>query len=577
MDKQALDDVPLWNALGLKRDFLASEVDAAFLSRNQGELETIAWNVLRDPYYSELYREYPSSALLKRAGFFRAVPDPKKYILESNNNSGLLFYSTPVGKIVNNLSRSEPEKESVVLLTTGGFSPIHDGHIQMMERAKEEMTRLGYNVVGGYLSPSHDQYVNFKCNGQAACHAGIRTAEVVKKIQDSTWLSIDPWESYYNTRATNFTEVLEHLEQYLTKVIGPANIKVAYVFGGDNAEFVWAFLKKGMAICVERYGAFPQFETCENEPAHENGRIFFVTNKTNEATLSSTEIRKSKAASNSEDPKGIYFVRNDFDLATKNMADRSDKNVFLSDLLKTFRKRISPNVAEIVLSSVEEQLDLTKAYLQNSKTVSLDLYYKGNCQLNLSRAFDLSDFQAKAGSVVVRPGAKLAENIEDVSPDDRICLVDDDISTGATTNFAKRLLLKYGISPSTLASIAQLTVGNAALYDVNDVRDFVIGSENGGLVVRLPCGDVARAPYVLPYVSPHFRAKISPENELNFSLDIWRLNFHLFRKYPDHRLANCDKYFRRLMKLVGFSDDCSLADICLWHLEELTKRSSVLW
>ena len=40
--------------------------------------------------------------------------------------------------------------------------------------------------------------------------------------------------------------------------------------------------------------------------------------------------------------------------------------------------------------------------------------------------------------------------------------------------------------------------------------------QNGGLVVRLPNGEIARAPYMLPYVSLKSRAKIniSKEKEL---------------------------------------------------------------
>ena len=79
----------------------------------------------------------------------------KKYKVANN----LSLLTTPVSKLID---FKEKKENPVVLLSTGGFDPIHDGHIYMMEFAKEALEKKGYHVIGGYLSPSHESYVSTK-------------------------------------------------------------------------------------------------------------------------------------------------------------------------------------------------------------------------------------------------------------------------------------------------------------------------------------------------------------------------------------------------------------------------------
>ena len=55
-----------------------------------------------------------------------------------------------------------PSARRVVLLTTGAMNPVHLGHLNAMHRARQHMTSLGYHVVGGFMSPTHDNYVRPK-------------------------------------------------------------------------------------------------------------------------------------------------------------------------------------------------------------------------------------------------------------------------------------------------------------------------------------------------------------------------------------------------------------------------------
>jgi hypothetical protein len=64
-----------------------------------------------------------------------------------------------------------PSVHRIVLLTTGAMNPVHLGHLNAMERARQHMTSLGYHVVGGFMSPTHDDYVRPKMMKQVPCRA----------------------------------------------------------------------------------------------------------------------------------------------------------------------------------------------------------------------------------------------------------------------------------------------------------------------------------------------------------------------------------------------------------------------
>ena len=90
----------------------------------------------------------------------------------------------------------EDDEELAILLTTGSLNPIHTGHIDMMNFAKTELesykkNSTKYTVIGGFMSPSHDEYVRTK-------PSYIRSDDRVKMIkiavQDSNWIECDEWE-----------------------------------------------------------------------------------------------------------------------------------------------------------------------------------------------------------------------------------------------------------------------------------------------------------------------------------------------------------------------------------------------
>ena len=83
----------------------------------------------------------------------------------------------------------------------------------MMELAKKELEKEGYDVVGGYFSPSHEDYVSTKPDYNSCL--GKRLFQCQKAVENSSWLMIDPWESMYTHTYINFTSVIDRLEKYL--------------------------------------------------------------------------------------------------------------------------------------------------------------------------------------------------------------------------------------------------------------------------------------------------------------------------------------------------------------------------
>jgi nicotinic acid mononucleotide adenylyltransferase len=175
--------------------------------------------------------------------WFKNLLDPEEagWFQESHNTFdkfGEQWAMTPSHKLLD----SEGQ-EDIILLSTGGYAPIHDGHIAMMEAAKIHMESKGFRVRGGYVSPGHDDYV--------VTHKGVklfspeRLAYANHKLKDHLWLMVDPWESVGCTCSVNFTAVIDHLE----KTIG---CRVCYVVGSDNARFSLTFQDRGLLCIVRR-------------------------------------------------------------------------------------------------------------------------------------------------------------------------------------------------------------------------------------------------------------------------------------------------------------------------------------
>lgn len=81
----------------------------------------------------------------------------------------VIFRTMPAGKrempaqvIDGNVVKSDGKRPPCVLVTTGALNPVHLGHLEMLERAKRTMEENGYEVLAGWISPSHEGYVQWQ-------------------------------------------------------------------------------------------------------------------------------------------------------------------------------------------------------------------------------------------------------------------------------------------------------------------------------------------------------------------------------------------------------------------------------
>lgn len=89
----------------------------------------------------------------------------------------------------------ENKNNPAILLATGAFSPIHRGHLEMFKDAKQYLESNGYNVIKGYISPKHNDYVASKTSDYLDIDERIEL--INKAIKDSGlgWIEIFDWES----------------------------------------------------------------------------------------------------------------------------------------------------------------------------------------------------------------------------------------------------------------------------------------------------------------------------------------------------------------------------------------------
>ncbi|ETO17249.1 hypothetical protein RFI_20080 [Reticulomyxa filosa] len=153
---------------------------------------------------------------------------------------------TPLTKLVTQWKKKKKKeakekqpKRCAVLLTTGSLNPIHKGHIEMMEKAKEELERNDKDVyvIGGYLSPSHDDYVSGKFSGHDFYNAKTRSHFVDLCVTNHDWLACDQWESQ-QSYFIDFPEVASRLHRQLNRIFETYRtaIEVYYVCGYDHAS-----------------------------------------------------------------------------------------------------------------------------------------------------------------------------------------------------------------------------------------------------------------------------------------------------------------------------------------------------
>eukprot|EP01006_Ploeotia_vitrea_P061384 TRINITY_DN77928_c0_g1_i1.p1 TRINITY_DN77928_c0_g1~~TRINITY_DN77928_c0_g1_i1.p1 ORF type:complete len:288 (+),score=59.86 TRINITY_DN77928_c0_g1_i1:48-911(+) len=229
--------------------------------------------------------------------------------------------NTPLEKIQANIKAAPPEKRKAVLLTTGSLNPVHISHVQMMHEAKRELEQNGIHVVGGFMSPSHDDHVRCKfrhenLRGWIPGKQRVNMLEIV--TADSPWLAVDTWE-IAQPGFRNFDAVAFRLQEHLDAHFGEGALWVVYVCGGDlgvRSGLLIAGLDPCGVVVVERSG-YDIFNKDKWGSGYDEGElpegVFCVaTDSQQQKDCSSTAVRTLLAAG--RDPQELRELRGELEI-----------------------------------------------------------------------------------------------------------------------------------------------------------------------------------------------------------------------------------------------------------------------
>lgn len=555
-----------------------------------------------DPYYSAVIRNF-GEEYLDRSGFFIDDNREDASIVEQfgfSNNSVSLTYGN-WEKVCSRLPIAPLHKRVAVLVSTGCFNPVHDGHIHMMEAAKKAVEAKGWYVAGGFLSPSHDNYASVKPNHLPAAD---RIALASIATESSDWLTVDAWESMGVPYSINFTDVIRQFQLIANHISNNKEVEVFYVFGSDNAAFLYSFVEKGRAVCVSRTSdANFRVQRIMDEIIKKNGCM------TSDRLLSSFDVLESSSTNVwngdyhcvNEDVLESFQIMNNtkivrhitmqYELFPIHTLENPDVVMLRDDSVESCGHFNFVNVDEAVCkiaraletySNDPVSVDIKtsehqREYLSNMvatlppdvKCINLDPWtvIPGVYTMNYSRLFSCGDIQTSATTHVVRPGYNCeTARIADI-PDGKYLLVDDDIATGKTIEFAK-----FVLGPNKqVVQVESLT--KTKYHDYVDVRDFIIGALHGGLVVRR-FGHKMRAPYIWPFVNASTRANIAIKSCKVFSKEILRINIELYSGTL-LTLNDIDPATKRFIVSLGFANDARMEYVCKTWLDIL-NRSNII-
>ncbi|EJF57257.1 Nucleotidylyl transferase [Dichomitus squalens] len=137
-------------------------------------------------------------------------PSPPPPTMDFSNPPNYTFPTHRLARFLRN-----PDKQPVVLVACGSFSPVTYLHLRMFEMAKDYVRQnTDWEIVGGYLSPVSDQY---KKPGLLNAQHRVTMCNLAADLT-STWLMVDPWEAFQSYQRT--AVVLDHFDYEINTRLG---------------------------------------------------------------------------------------------------------------------------------------------------------------------------------------------------------------------------------------------------------------------------------------------------------------------------------------------------------------------
>jgi nicotinate (nicotinamide) nucleotide adenylyltransferase len=194
-------------------------------------------------------------------------------------------FATPLDK----LRPPAPGWRPVLLVFNGTFCPVHNNHLRMLEVARAwAEQRLGWSVVGGYLTVSHDSSCARKL-GSEFCPAEHRLEMCRLATASSDWIMVDPFQASQPINPGAHA-TLTRLEALVTEALG-VPVTAIPVCGGDLLPRLAREFGRGVMCVLNRSPAFDldSFLTSSAVGPHRN-KIVLVEDLT-VPPLSSTQVR----------------------------------------------------------------------------------------------------------------------------------------------------------------------------------------------------------------------------------------------------------------------------------------------
>jgi len=143
-----------------------------------------------------------------------------------------------------------PRKGYALLLTTGGMNPVHRGHVQMLHQAEQRLAAEGFTVLGAWLSPSHDMYLQPKarCLGTVGLSDKFRIEIARRATESDPLVAVGEWECAQEGYWPDFPEVAETLQKEFQALVEDPDFEtlpgmskdsilpVFYACGTDHAD-----------------------------------------------------------------------------------------------------------------------------------------------------------------------------------------------------------------------------------------------------------------------------------------------------------------------------------------------------
>ena len=181
-------DICLFNAVGDEHGFPVLECDRTtpFCHKNHGgshcrckvKLERNAYFYLKSKNNWKMLEEGSNP----QAGYFREG-DEKRPVLHVDTSK--------LKKDINH------EGKNALIYFEGSFAPIHQGHLDTANWAKKGLEEMGYDVLGGYISPHPKLSTWSKSNlTEIECSWENRALMATFAAETSDWLMVDALRGY---------------------------------------------------------------------------------------------------------------------------------------------------------------------------------------------------------------------------------------------------------------------------------------------------------------------------------------------------------------------------------------------